>query len=127
MENEKASVLLDLLASGAAEPEDRVEKMVEWKNDRFKERGKLIVSGALSLLGSLVAAFFKNEFTDQPKAAAFCLMATLLAGYVGFRHLNRLQYSAREYVNALILLDLVRSRPALAARLKTLLRYVRLP
>lgn len=127
METEKASMLLDMLGSGASDCEDRVEKIVEWKNTRFMERGKLIVSGALSLLASLLVAFLKNEFKDHVGWAIFCMGSALLAAYVGFRHLNRSRHAGVEYVNALVLLDSIRNRPDLIARLQFLVRYIPLP
>jgi hypothetical protein len=96
--------LLDLVASGALEPEKRVEKMFEWRHTRLLETAKWALGLSAAFGVALIVPTVKDELHVGLVTRAGLIGLDLCLGVVGVIALFRGERVQAEYSAALNLL-----------------------
>jgi hypothetical protein len=92
--------LIDLVASGVASPEQRLDAVFEWAHARNLELAKWLLAVAGALFVPVLISYFKGELS-QPGASWFVLSAifgSVLLSVLGLLALIRSHRSYQTYV-----------------------------
>ena len=120
VEGDRASVILDLLRSGEPDCETRIEQVIALRYDHASETVRLFIGVALTILTSLLIAYFSkqlgSEYFLQVVASAVGALIIAAVGLFLFFDLRRV---TDESVRAMKLVRFVRANPLYVQTMRT--------